>query len=319
MRFSILHDHQGKSQNFLSMLAQAGHTETPDLHEADVLFAHTDAPWQGNDPEVIETFGGLGKPVVLYPHSGPPSVEYDGLQPVSPHVRAKLVFAPGHTEVLKRYEYPVRTYEIGWYYCPLLRFAPVKKVERVLFAPMHPWMDEKTILDVHQMLNQAVFRALKEDRPEGSEVYVRYFGGEDLNGLEQAEGFKYRKIEKLGNDHGDIDEADLVVSCGTLAYLAIARGKPTIMFGQESAGVSDMGDKRVDHWEAYGDYMRYPVDLHDWPLPMLVQKACEGGQWLEEWKRLFIGKQMTTQSLNRALNKIMGVKKQQRSKRKSRR
>ena len=310
MRLTFL-EYLGKGRGLCEALVRAGHTFTNDLEQADILFSHTDAPWRPTELEYMQRASERRIPVVLYPHGAHPSVEYDGLQEVSEFVTDKLVSGPGHEEVMRRIGYPRPVHRIGWSYCPILPFCPIRKPKKVLFAPLHPWADGKTIRDFDLLGNRLVFEELVGNLPAGSELHVRYFGEMEPNGLSDREGVHFYPITDLTVDWKQIDEMDLVVSCGTFAYLSVARGKPVIFMNQRAPGVNDEGTKEVNTWDSYGDYLRYPVDMQDWPLPILISKVCEGGSWLERWRNLFVGEQISPTRLNRILSKIAGIPKRE--------
>ena len=310
MRVTLL-EYLGKGRGLCEALVRAGHSLTSDLNQADILFSHTDAPWRPTELQYMQCAHDRGIPVVLYPHGAHPSIEYDGLQETSELVTHKFVSGPGHVEVMRRINYPKPVFEIGWSYCPILPFQSVRKPKRILFAPLHPWADGKTIRDFDLLGNKLMFEKLVEDLPAGAELHVRYFGDMEPNGLSDRDNVFFHPITDLTVDWKQIDEMDLIVSCGTFAYLSVARGKPTIFFNQRSPSVNDEGTKIVDNWNSYGEYIRYPIDMLDWPLPILVSKACEGGRWFEEWRRLFVGNQIIHTRLDRVLSKIMGIPKRQ--------
>jgi hypothetical protein len=81
-----------------------------------------------------------------------------------------------------------------------------------------------------------------------------------------------------------VDEADLVVADGTLACLALARGKPVVMFGQ-SHPIEDEHNRPADGTEIR--VPRYPVDYDDGPLDDLFHAACSGAG--QDWKDEFAG------------------------------
>lgn len=293
-------DHQGKGLAIAEALMSLGITCVPTLDEADILFASTDAPYH-TEFQWIEIMGNWGKPVYLYPHSGPPAIEYDGHIPVSDYVTARLVTGPGHKEVMHRYGHSRSVCEVGWFYCAQKKFQPIPNPRKILFAPLHPWADGKTIHPDNQARNARVFRDLDA---LGLDLQVRYFGDEEANGLPERRD-NWVKLERLDTSHAEIDEADLVVATGTFAYLAIARGKPTIYFAETEYAYNDRHDKTVEHWDSYDEYMRYPCTMHSWPLQMLIRRACEGGKWLENWKQLFVGTQMTPERLGRAIGIVL--------------
>jgi hypothetical protein len=92
--------------------------------------------------------------------------------------------------------------------------------------------------------------------------------------------------------HREIDWADLTIAHQTHAYIAIARGKPTIMLGDRqrpSSGNTPECLKYVAHWEAYRDYLAYPYDVADGDLPGQIAEASFTDAKIREWRERFIG------------------------------
>lgn len=302
----VVISNNSKEHVFAQTLIALGHkTVGPD--EADVVFAHTDdiVHNQGRDRDLIRKFVNNGKLAYLYPHAASPSIEHDGLVEPAP-VTGKLVTAPGHREVLQRYGYPWPVYEIGWFYCEQLPFTPPAEVKKVLYAPMHPWADGTTMLTRNTLANRRVMQQLIR---LDVDLTVRFFGIPDAAGLSALvhtgkARVTWKQIPDLRLDTADIDEADLVVSTGTFAYMAVARGKPTVFYNQNAPAWSDDGEKMVEHWDAYGDYIAYPYDLDNWPLETTIERACAGGKRLEDWKDEFIGDPMTPESLGSLLGEV---------------
>jgi hypothetical protein len=106
-----------------------------------------------------------------------------------------------------------------------------------------------------------------------------------------------------------IDTTDLVISYpGTFASLAIARGKPVVMYGQgikPHDGYSDGTLKYVQHWSAYYDYMRYHYDISDTD-PEVTESIIRRAALVEEsdWRSRYIGEQMQPEVLMEALNSL---------------
>src|SRR3990172_3368820 len=215
----------------------------------------------------IDPYCRAGKPVFLYPHGAAPILSWDGIWEPYEAVTANLVMAPGQAEVMRRYGYSKPIYVIGWYYCEQRPFQTLRTKQseqgmNILFGPIHPMKGGSWSYPEDEAINQQTFERLLKIR--GAKITVRYIGDLAANGLWEAPGVSYTQV-KPTNDTADIDQADLVISNGTLAYLAIARGKPAIMLNQLSGGRGLGKDKvtQVSNLYKYADYMRYPFDVED--------------------------------------------------------
>ena len=84
----------------------------------------------------------------------------------------------------------------------------------------------------------------------------------------------------------------MVISHGTYARLAVARGKPTLFYGQQQTPYDGDGSngslKFVQNYAEYRHLLWYPWDYDDGPaLPDLLVTLAEVEP--VEWKRRFIG------------------------------
>ena len=117
-------------------------------------------------------------------------------------------------------------------------------------------------------------------------------------GLEKVPGAFYQQANlDMDGSIKAIDEAEVVVTYpGTFATLAVSRGKPVVVYGQDICphdGYSDKMMKYVKHWDDYREFMRYPYDISN-----KSHKAVEGiirhaaVNEAVEWRNRFIGEQM---------------------------
>jgi hypothetical protein len=106
-----------------------------------------------------------------------------------------------------------------------------------------------------------------------------------------------------------IDEADVIVTYpGTFASLAVARGKPTILYAQTIQphdGYSDATLKYVQHWDAYQGYMRYHYDISE-TNQQFTESVIRRAAMVEktDWRDKFIGEQMKPETLMEILQKL---------------
>jgi len=140
---------------------------------------------------------------------------------------------------------------------------------------------------------------------EGIRLSVRYIGKMQVNGLREVNGVRLL-AGSADNSYADIDEADLVIASGTFAYMAIARGKPTIMLNQDTPS-RDLVNNQIataSRYAEYRDYMRYPFDVDDSKdIEDVMQAALETEP--AEWKQRFIGKQLRGRDFVPLLEELM--------------
>lgn len=226
--------------------------------------------------------------VVLYPHGGNPLFDWDEANDVHPHVRAHLTHGPGNVEVMEAYGYPAPLTAVGWCYSEVAPPRYPSDIRRILFAPSHPsgaGYLNPTIASINQRACSALVAT-------GAEVHLRLFMGHDAagHGITDTTGITATTNWKL-LAHDDIDAADLVVSDGTLAHLALARGVPVLWITSDifDLGNTGYGECWPAHWAELAPMVRYPYDMDDDNLDDLLTAVCAPSMAVEEYRRRFIG------------------------------
>jgi hypothetical protein len=178
-------------------------------------------------------------------------------------------------------------------------------VRRVLLAPMHP----NGAGDLPQFLrdgNADVFRRLLEGPWE---LTVRHIGALEDNGLWQVDGVQYVEGGVEGVAYDEIDAADVVVAAeGTFPAVAIARGAPTVIYGQDTPAFYGLPGEQPPlrlREDRYRDYVRYPFDGTQDPLEETVRAAARSEEPILHWRRRFVGEPIDPLELSRLLERIV--------------
>jgi len=292
----FMHEHMHKGKAYKEALQRRGYTHTERLtgNSCGMVFLDHDinATGAGRRKQVYMAYE-QDIPLFLYPHSARPNIMYDIWKPW-PATAASFVIAEGHAEVLRRIGYP-RPLEItGWTYTDIRPFKakrPRKKI-KVLFAPIHP-ISSGYLIEIDRELNFNIFKMLI-NMPD-VDLTVRYLGT-----LEENKLWPCRKARYInGNPDGttaEIEQADIVISAYTHAYMAVALGKPLLMMGEHTrphAG-NHLWTGWGEQWEKYKDYMNFPFNVCDTDFDSakalkMMRKAMAGSKEVEAWKQLFIG------------------------------
>jgi len=105
----------------------------------------------------------------------------------------------------------------------------------------------------------------------------------------------------MDGDYSQIDKVDVVVSHQTFAYMAVARGIPTVMMAEympTHTVKSDDGYELAKQWDKYADRLMYPLDILNCPDPlMLMHQACRDDSMIADWRERLIGKQFEPDTL----------------------
>ncbi len=265
-RFAVF-NHQDKGAMIAAALHQAGWQQAETAQECDVLLIDHDGPFAHPRPQFIGEAYEAGAKVVLYPHGANPSVTfYDGAFDPDPRVAVRLEHGAGPLEIAHRAGLgDLHQRVVGWTYTPRADFAPIDRPRTILFAPIQA-NGNGEIAEYDAVTNQQGWDQLQD---VDAEIVVRDLGGPgSVLGAWQA-----------------VAEADLVVAAGSLAYTAIASGKPVVMLHDRNW---ERGAPPV-HERLYADYARYPLTVGDGPLADLIAEACQGSERVHEWANLFVG------------------------------
>ena len=290
MKF-YFYNHQNKGLPLARAMESAGWIWTAQAGFADCVFSDSDAKARAKS---LTSFHQRGKKIFLYPHAARPNLfnDFEGYPPF-PHVSAHFVSAIGHIEILKRVGVRNSFEVIGWYLCPIQPFQPREHARKILFAPIHP-NSNGTLSKSDRKVNADAFRKLLPLVESGEiELTVRYLRKLENGGLWMAEGVTY--IEgQADQSYEQIDQADLVVSHQTFAYIAIARGVPTVMMGEAippRIGCEEYGTfQYVQNWDKYKDLLMYPLDvLAEDDTLALFQRAIHSDEEIIDWRCRLIG------------------------------
>lgn len=301
MRIALA-DWQNKANFLTAALTARGHEVVSRDARAHVFIQDTDFA-VGSYRQFLKFHKANHAKCFLYTHGAGAYCMWDGIW-TPQAVDGYFAMYPGAKEIMRRYGYPYPVHVIGWHYCALKPFQPVKELKRILFAPWHPHQGGY-LYPPHMEANARILADLAELRGQ-YEITVRHLHTLEQNGLTRYEGIHF--IEgQADNSYTEIDRADLVIAVGTYARLAIARGKPTYLYGQahpphESFYAGHY--EEVKSWEKYRAYMRYPFSWEDESLAMETVLTTDP----HAWKALFIGEPFDGTRFVDLLEDLVGVK-----------
>jgi len=289
LKFFVYRAHQGKERAYINALRRAGYR--PSISgRANTKFILYDLDMGRRRPH-LDRYAQRKTPIFLYPHTARPQIIWDGIWEPHPGITCNFVIASGHEEVMRAYGYPYPIEVTGWAFCELLPFQPVKEIKNILFGPMHPsvWGQQPEI-DIET--NKTVYKKLLEYCGDTkTQLTVRHINRLALSGLWEAPGVKYIRA-RPDLSVREIDAADLVIGHQTFAYLALARGKPVLMAGENIPPHSITRNNAtlyVKSWEKYAELMAYPLDALTGDIGELVETARKRNAKVSAWRKKFIG------------------------------
>jgi len=293
MKCYSIYKHQDKAGPYLDALSLRKWYISASLESSSFFLTDRDTM----EPSLrIDEFARLGKPSFIYPHSGYPfTVRWDGMYNWNKNITAVFAHSPAGVEVPQMYGFDKPIHEVGWSYCSIEKFQP-QPLKKVLFAPIHPnfngWLS-----DEDKKINSSTMAILlKLSQQFGFKLTVKYTGRLEDGGLERAEGVRYsRSHPNLVLALKEIQQANLVVSHETLACLAIAQGKPTLMMATDVAprlGHSPDLYTHATHFEDYKHLIMYPLDILNptGSYADMLLGALSSDEAMRDWKARMIGK-----------------------------
>ena len=290
----LLHNHQGKADGLERALGERGHTFSND--DPDVILCDHDGPEYYRS--VIEQGAAHGVPTVLYSHGATSYVAWDGLWQSHPAVAKYLAISRAEKAIMQQYGYPKPIEVIGWYWSEL---STPRKVtgRKVLFAPIHV-LTNGFIPPQAAAANTAAYNCLLR---AGVELTVRHLGSLHTQGLWIAPEVTYQEADHHMTDR-IVEGYDLVVSYGSLAYLAVARGIATRMYAQGLApwdGYTLETMRTAAHFEQYRTCMEYPYSVEDASGLFEFDRP----EALAQWKAEHIGNPLRPEHLESLLEQVI--------------
>jgi hypothetical protein len=282
MKFSIRRN-KDSSLAFEQALLEAGHRPVARPEEADfILF---DSENVGRRREELKALL-EHRPGFIYPHTPFTCWLWDGVYEPLP-AACNFVAALAQKEAMQVYRYPYRVEPIGFPRCDVLPFQPTSG-RNLLFVPARPRRDDG---------RQAGFDAnalqfVVEHRARFESVTVCHVGQYDGYHMKGVTFLRY-DIKALPSPTANmmelVDQADVIISCNTPAALGVARGKPTIMYGEMAAVPQTNTGRAPLHYDQYSHLLRYPLLLEDMTIDDVFTACSRENESVETWKTGNIG------------------------------
>ena len=303
MNYYIDHN-QDKARPYEHALKRAGHHET-NIQSAD--FCLVDHNWSDglrNETALLDYCWETKKPVFMIPHGFRGYLFWDAVYEISHKLSGVFVPSIGQKEILEKGGFPVPIHITGYPWCKVKPFSS-SKLEKVLFAPMHPDWDGTYKYSAYAFAwNVQAFQKLIniEDKIQLT-IYHQF---EPIqNGLWLHPNVKYVPSDlNISNALKMIEEADLVIANDTFASLAIASGKSTVMFD----------DSFYDHIEGrpskfFEHYHIYPYNiLWEEDTLRLFNDVIQSHPKVELWKYHYIGNNFNEDAFLYFINQSLRVR-----------
>lgn len=301
-------NHQKKGDAYARALERQG--KYTQVFEADVYpnlaFVLTDSDILGRAYR-LDRFRRRGCNLFfVIPHTARPNLVNDIYHPWQ-YTTAQFVVSQGHVDVLRAYGYERPLHPVGWTLCPIRPFTPRPEPRNVLFAPIHPRCSK-----VDQKVNADVFERLyKLAKKDDIILMVRFIRSLPDSGLRQVDHPNViYTTGHMDQNYEQIDNADVVIGHQTFAWLAVARGVPTVMMAERTLETHVQPRTKpirfVRHWQDYVDLIAYPLDILECNDTLgLLRRAVTSDEDIIDWRRRMIGNPFRPDRFLKALEKYL--------------
>jgi len=270
---------------FENALLDAGYEYTKKVNEADFFLIDCEGRDVKRD-KLLERLN--GRPVFIYPHTPLTSWLWDGVYEPIPVAR-NFVFSSAAEDVMEAYGYPYPVEVVGFTRCEILPYQPTSGT-RLLFVPARPRKDGGK----HAELDLSVLHFILSNQKHFESITIctiRDYAFPDLKDTSRIKVIRTdpKAVPSPTQDMVDrIDNADIVIGVHTTGALAVARGKPTIFYGQQFPPDTVTGCTPA-HYDTYGDLLRFPVTIEEMTIKDVLDVRKFDCPRVEEWKQMNIG------------------------------
>lgn len=270
---------------YVRALVEDGFQETADLNAADFILYDSESV--GARRKVKEDFL-KRNPGFIYPHTPMTCYIWDGIYDPLP-VAANFVAGDGQRYCMATYRYPHRVEACGFPRCEVLPFQPAKGRD-LLFVPARPRRDKGR----QEKLDRVAFDFIKRHRDAFDNITICRLAGQFPECEDGFMGMNFLTTDPKGTaspaqDMIDrIDRADVVIAQHTPAALAVARGKPVIMYGYGTK-LETLTGQAAKNYQQYKRIYDYPLTIEAMSIEDVHRVMQDSDISAEGWKRLHIG------------------------------
>jgi len=298
-----LFNHHGKADAYLRALPASRYERVNEESTGEVDFVLTDHAILSRIKDLYRFWDYYTERFFVYPHAARPNVVNDIVEEWD-KITAHFVAAPGHVWVMRAYGYEKPIHVAGWHLCPVRKFQTHKRPRRVLFAPIH-----YRCAEIDQDVNREAFtRLARLAESNDIQLTVRHIGELGPCGIEPVwhPNITYTQGE-LRPCWEQIDRADVVVSHQTFAWIAVARGIPTVMMAEDMpAHLVTEPPQFARNWNKYQDVMAFPLDILSCEDTLgLLGRAVKKNDAVEAWKARMIGEAFSPGRFREVLEKYL--------------
>lgn len=284
MKFSIRRN-KDSSLAFERALLEAGHQPVARPEEADFLLFDSENVGRRRDELSVLL---ARRPGFIYPHTPQTCWIWDGVYQPLP-VACNFVYAEGPKAAMELYGYPCRVEVVGFPRCEILPFRPARGT-KLLYIPARPRKDGGR----HEALDRNVLEFILKHRERFESVTVCITQPQFPELEDGHRGIRVIRTDPKGTPTPAqdmvrrIDQADVIISTNTPGVLSVARGKPTIFYGEHEIPDTITGAKPKSY-EKYRHLLQFPLTLEDMTIEEVLFTRLQLDERVEKWRTLNVG------------------------------
>jgi hypothetical protein len=288
----------------LNALLAAGYVRKDDPRYGDFIFD------DGARGTRLERWARI-KPYFYVPHT-PQSWFFFDWKRKSLRVDCNFVNGVAAIWGMRSFGYPYRIEAIGCTRCDVREFTPTTRHD-LLVIPAHASRSGQYPQPRYVKIVSDMIRFILSNRPAFDKVTICW-NPQDLD-AELMQATKKKNVKFIITDpHKDADplkhmiermeQADLVIGCGTAGCVSVAIGRPTVFFSEQDAPYI-IPKVPAEHYKLYIDSLRFPLMAENMGIDEILKLRTAKNPRVEYWKREIIGGQFDAKKFIRVVNEIL--------------
>ena len=289
---------------FWRALLDAGYIEVDHPAQADFIVHDAVHPNLGQYLQA--------KPNFVTPHTPQSAWLWDGVLEDRIPVCCNFVNGEASRQVMKAYEYPYRAEVVGFNRCPMHSFSPSLGNDLLIIPSQSLQNRQYTYPNYIEWVLMTLRFVLKNRTAFGKITLcwdeVRF--DSSLMDEMKKKGFiiiptnPYRDPEPLKHMMERMNEAHLVMACGTAGCVSVAMGRPTVFFSE--LGVPRSFPKDALHYERYENLLKFPLTVETMTIEEIMALRTAQNPKVKYWRDQVLGRDFDAQKFISVVREYVG-------------
>jgi len=282
------HNYRDSFNGFQKALKKGGYKFDANIRKADILFFDTEPRHLNSKREAWERMI-AGRPLFIYPHTPYAFWLWDGFIKPSESVSCNFVVGESAKLSMQKYGYPNRVEVVGFSRCKVRPF--MKTTGRRLAYASSRLIGEHGYWphEGDRILNEKAIDWLLKNRSYFDEVIFYHSFPIEKYGVDESYPFTFVDVGRAGklNTQTALEQLkniDIVISCNTFGFLAIAQGIPTVLVGHNNEYPMHSSNYGV-HYAEYAEHCDFPLDLFSMSGQNVLALRQEIPECVRTWKQ----------------------------------